>query len=83
MFGGIAFLRNGKMVVGVNKDDLMVRCNPENTADLVKQKYVRPMDFTGKPMRGFLYIDPAGYKTDSKLSEWIENSIEYVKALTS
>ncbi len=53
MFGGIAFMIRGHMSVGIVKDDLMVRVGPETYDNLVRQPHSRPMDFTGRPMKGF------------------------------
>lgn len=81
MFGGLSFLVDGKMFCGVLKDDLVVRVDPTDSEKLVKQPHVRYMDFTGKPMKGFLYISADGYNTDSKLSGWIDRSLRFVSAL--
>ena len=81
MFGGLSFLLNGKMCCGVLKDILVVRVNPEDSDTLLKKPHVRPMDFTGKPMKGFLYISSGGYKTDKQLGNWLERSIDSVSSL--
>jgi TfoX/Sxy family transcriptional regulator of competence genes len=70
MFGGIAFLIGGRMAVGVIKQDLMVRVGPDAHADAVGMPHVRPMDFTGRPMRGFVYVAPAGVAGDPELRRW-------------
>ena len=72
MFGGLSFLRSGKMLCGVLRDYLVVRVNPEEAAKLLQKPHVRPMDFTGRPMKGFLYVEPGGYKSAAQLSGWIE-----------
>ncbi|MBI1806966.1 MAG: TfoX/Sxy family protein [Ignavibacteria bacterium] len=82
MFGGVSFLFEGKMFCGVLNDDLVVRVNPEDSEILLQKQHVRPMDFTGRPMKGFLYISPAGYKTDRALLKWITMSIDFVSSLT-
>jgi len=71
MFGGIAFLVNGKMCVGVDKQEMMVRCDPEMTDKLLTRKGVRVFDLTGRPMRGWLLVggDEALGKKD--LERWI------------
>ena len=81
MFGGISFLLKGKMCCGVLKDVLVVRVNPDESESLLKKPHVRPMDFTGKPMKGFLYISTGGYKTDKQLGSWVERSIDFVSSL--
>ena len=80
MFGGLSFLLNGKMCCGVLKDILVVRVNPKESEMLLKKPYVRPMDFTGRPMKGFLYVSMNGYKTEKQLSEWVERSIDFLSS---
>ncbi len=81
MFGGVAFLVDGKMFVGVQKDELMARVGPENHNKAVSQKHARPMDFTGKPMVGFIYVKPAGIKTKAVLAKWVGWCEDYARAL--
>ena len=78
MFGGIAFLLNGKMFVGVTKNDLLVRVGPDRNDEALKRPHARPMDFTGKPMKGFIYVAPAGVKSDKMLADWIMMAKEFV-----
>ena len=77
MFGGLAFLVRGRMSVGIVKQDLMVRVGPEAHAELVGQPHARPMDFTGRPMKGFVYVDPAGVEADADLERWVEHGLRY------
>ena len=81
MFGGLSFLLNGKMCCGVLKDILVVRVNPKDSDKLLKKQHVRPMNFTGRPMKGFLYISSGGYETDKQLGNWVERSIDVVSLL--
>jgi hypothetical protein len=81
MFGGIAFLADGHMFVGVIGDMLMARVGPESYAAALKRKYVREMDFTGKPMKGYVYVDPAGIAGDEELEEWVTRCRAFVKTL--
>ena len=81
MFGGLSFLIDGKMFCGVLKDDLVVRVNPEDGPGLLKKPHVRPMNFTGKPMAGFLYVSAKGYDTEQELKEWAEFSLAFVSTL--
>ena len=81
MFGGVAFLLDGKMFVGIQKDELMARVGPELHNQAVSQKHARPMDFTGKPMVGFIYVRPAGFKTKAALGKWVKWCEDYVGAL--
>lgn len=72
MFGGIAFMIGGRMAVGVVHDDLMVRVGPDAHDHAVAQPHVRPMDFTGRPMRGFVYVSPSGVADDGELTRRVE-----------
>ena len=77
MFGGVAFMLKDKMFCGIVKDDLMVRCLDENYESLLKKPHARQMDFTGRPMKGFLFVDAAGIRTDKQLNKWIDTGIEF------
>ena len=81
MFGGIAFLLKGNMFVGINKDNLMVRVGPDAYDALVGEPHAREMDFTGRPMRGFVYVGPEGLESDVSLSRWIEHGLAYASSL--
>ena len=80
MFGGIAFMVRGHMSCGVVASTLMVRLAPADADRLMNAPHVRPMDFTGRPMRGFLYVDPPGTKTAATLRQWLERATAYAKA---
>ena len=71
MFGGIAFMLNGAMCCGVLKDDLVVRVGRERNEQALAPPHARPMDFTGRPMAGFIYVAPAGYQNAAALTKWI------------
>lgn len=79
MFGGIAFLYKGKMTVGAINDDLMVRVISEKMEIMLNKKGVRPMDFTGKPMKEFIFASNQAYGTEEQLQEWIELGLEHAK----
>lgn len=81
MFGGLAFLAGGHMFIGLARDALMVRVGPEYYETALSRLHVRVMDFTGKPMRGYVFVDPAGLEEDAELSDWIERSHAYVRSL--
>lgn len=76
MFGGIAFMVNDKMCVGVDKDDLMVRCDPEMNDELLARKGVRQFDLTGKPMKGWLLVSPEATKSKKELDWWIQFALD-------
>jgi TfoX/Sxy family transcriptional regulator of competence genes len=78
MFGGLCFTVKGNMVVGVVNDDLMVRVGPDGHDEALAQPGARPMDFTNKPMTGFIYADPSGTATDADLQGWIDRAYAYV-----
>jgi TfoX/Sxy family transcriptional regulator of competence genes len=71
MFGGIAFMVNGRMCCGVMKTDLMLRLNPEKAAAALRQPHARPMDFTKRPMKSMIYVSPAGTDSDESLESWV------------
>jgi TfoX/Sxy family transcriptional regulator of competence genes len=81
MFGGIAFLVKGHMSVGIVKDELMVRVGPAAYDRLLEQPHARKMDFTGRPMKGFLYVSSAGLESDGELASWIEQGVAFASAL--
>lgn len=72
MFGGIAFMRAGAMLIGVDKDDLIVRCAKEDTDTFLKKPGVRVFDLSGgRPMKGWLLVGSTATRTESGLSEWV------------
>lgn len=81
MFGGLAFMLNGNMCVGLVKESLMVRVGPANYQASLALPYARPMDFTGKPLTGFIYVDPEGIAEDADLNNWIERGVAFAGAL--
>jgi TfoX/Sxy family transcriptional regulator of competence genes len=81
MFGGLAFLLDGKMFCGVSNDELMVRVGPERHEEALRRKNVRPMDFTGRPMKGYVFVEPAGCRTGKAVQPWVEWSLAVVAAL--
>jgi TfoX/Sxy family transcriptional regulator of competence genes len=81
MFGGVAFLIRGKMSVGIVKDDLMVRVGGEEYDELLRRPHARPMDFTGRPMKGFLFVDAAGLEADGELAAWVERGVKHALSL--
>jgi len=80
MFGGVAFMVRGHMSCGIVGSTLMVRLAPEDADGLVNEVHVRPMDFTGRPMRGFLYVDPDGIKSAAMLRKWVGRATAHAEA---
>ena len=81
MFGGVCFTLDGHMVVGVVKDELMVRVGPEAYTAALALPHARPMDFTGRPMKGYLFIEAAGIQADASLWTWLERGLKFVRSL--
>jgi len=81
MFGGIAFLLNGNMCVGVHKSELIVRLAPEGTDAALAQPHTKRFDLTGRPMKGWILVEQAGLKTDAKLGKWVQVAAKYASAL--
>src|SRR6185295_9085293 len=81
MFGGIAFMVNGKMCLGVDKEDMMLRCTPEMNDDLLSRKGVRLFDLTGKPMKGWLLIGPEAVKAKKDFDFWVSAAIDSNKQI--
>ena len=81
MFGGLAFLLDGKMCCGIVRKELMVRVGPKLYDEALREPHVRPMDFTGRPMRGMVFVAPAGLRTDAALRGWIDRAKHFVRSL--
>ncbi len=81
MFGGMAFMLNGNMCCGVINDDLMVRVGPEAYEASLERAHGREMDFTGRPMRGMLYVSAAGLRSRKALARWVERGVEFAESL--
>jgi len=79
MFGGLTFMYKGKMSCGIVKDELMVRVIEFKLPIILEQNYVRPMDFTKRAMKGFIFVEEAGFKTTQELKNWVELGVEHVE----
>jgi TfoX/Sxy family transcriptional regulator of competence genes len=77
MMGGLACMVNDKMCVGVIDDRMMARLDPEVYEEALTKKGCRPMDFTGRPMRGWVYIDPSGTDLDEDLNYWVQLALDF------
>src|SRR5262245_13899029 len=81
MFGGIAFLVKGHMSVGIVQDKLMVRVGPDSYDRVLRERHARRMDFTGRPMKGFVYVVPSGYESDADLQRWVNLGVRHASSL--
>ncbi len=81
MFGGLAFLLNGKMLVGIIKDSLIARIGPDSYESALEEPFVGEFDFTGRPMRGWVVVEPDGTEDDERLKDWIARAMKFVAAL--
>ena len=81
MFGGLAFIHRGHMCCGVQDKMLMARVGPDAYADALSRPCTREMDFTGKALKGFVYVDPSGFDEDDQLREWIDLCLSFTGSL--
>jgi TfoX/Sxy family transcriptional regulator of competence genes len=81
MFGGLAFMVGGHMCCGVLGQELMVRVGPERYELIVTERHVRPMDFTGRPLIGMVYVEAEGLRTAKALGKWVDRGLAFVKTL--
>ncbi|MFT3845878.1 MAG: TfoX/Sxy family protein [Lacibacter sp.] len=79
MFGGLCFMVNGKMALGIEKERLMVRLDPAVYEEALEKEGCRPMDFTGRVMKGYVFVDAAAVTTNKKLEYWISLALAYNK----
>ena len=81
MFGGVCHLINGNMFCGVHKDFLILRLGQSKSMEALKQKYTRPFDITGKPMKGWVMVAVEGYQNDQDLKAWLEQAKKFAGTL--
>ena len=81
MFGGLCYMVNGHMCCGIVKDQLMLRVGAEQYQTLLAKPHAREMDFTGRALKGMLYIDGDGIRTKRQLNTWIERALNFNRAL--
>jgi len=80
MMGGLCFMVNGAMCCGLTKSDLMVRVGPEQYEDSLAQPHARPMDFTGRPLKGMIYVAPAGLRPRAARQRWVSRGLAFIDA---
>jgi hypothetical protein len=81
MFGGLAFLSRGHMCVGIVGGELMARVGPDRYAAALRRPGAREMDFTGRPMRGFVFVAPSGTEADATLERWVRECLAFAGSL--
>jgi TfoX/Sxy family transcriptional regulator of competence genes len=81
MFGGVGFLLNGNMLVGVWKDSLIVRLGPEEGDEALKEAHVSEFNITGRAMKGWVLVAPEGVEADDQLSCWVQRAVKFVGKL--
>ena len=81
MFGGLAFMVGGHMACGVLRDDLILRLGPEGADAALDRPGVRPMDFTGRPMKSYVYVAPDAIGGEAGLGEWLDRALAFVATL--
>jgi TfoX/Sxy family transcriptional regulator of competence genes len=81
MFGGVGFLLNGNMLVGVWKDSLIVRLGADKGEDALLEPHVKEFDITGRPMKNWILVDPEGVVDDDQLKDWIQRAVKFVGKL--
>ena len=78
MFGGLCFMVGGRMCCGLTNTDFMVRVGPDQYDEALAQPHARPMDFTGRPLKGMVYVAAEGLRTDAALGRWIRRGLSFV-----
>jgi TfoX/Sxy family transcriptional regulator of competence genes len=83
MFGGLAFLLNGNMLVGVWKDSLIVRLGPDQGQKALLEPHVKVFDITGRAMKNWVMVEPEGVEDEDRLSDWIQRAVRFVGKLAA
>jgi TfoX/Sxy family transcriptional regulator of competence genes len=81
MFGGIAWMVNGNMACGIIGEDLMVRLERDDAEEALAEEHVGPMEFTGRPMRGFITVEAAGIEDAAELGRWVDAGADFAESL--
>jgi TfoX/Sxy family transcriptional regulator of competence genes len=81
MFGGIGFLLNGNMLVGVWKKTMIVRLDPDEGSAALQEPHVKEFAVTGRPMKGWILVEPQGVEDDDQLQLWVNRAWKYVRSL--
>lgn len=81
MFGGMAFFLKGNLLCGIYKNDLILRLDPKNFWGALEKPHTKPFDITGRPMRGWIMVEPTGIRTATSLQKWLQPALRYVSKL--
>lgn len=81
MFGGLSFIIRGNMFCGVLNENLVVRTGLDGCEEALAEPYVRPMDFTGRPVKSMVFVGPEGCQSDEVLKRWIQRGLEFALSL--
>ena len=81
MFGGLSFILQGNMCCGVINEDLVVRVGPDGHDEALAQPHARAMDFTGRSIKGMVYVSEAGYRSQGDLKNWVQRGLEFAQSL--
>jgi TfoX/Sxy family transcriptional regulator of competence genes len=81
MFGGIAFLIRGQMCCGIINDDVVLRVGADGADEALVEPFTRPMDFTGRPLKDYVYVAPGGTATAARLSGWLRRAVAFTESL--
>lgn len=81
MFGGICFMHRGNMLCGIDGQRLMVRVGPDQYDHALRLKHAKVMDITGRPMKGFIFVEKVGFKNKRDLQKWIDLGLDFTSAL--
>lgn len=81
MFGGLCFMVRGHMCCGIDSNNFMLRVGPDQYEAALNRRHAKPMDFTGRPLTGFVYVVPDGLKTKRDLAGWLKMGLDFVESL--
>ena len=81
MFGGVAYMVRGNMACGVHGNDLIIRVGTKKYDEVLTRPYTKPFDMTGRPMAGWVMVEPDGYRSDNDLKTWIDEGIDFANSL--
>ncbi|MCA9538042.1 MAG: TfoX/Sxy family protein [Myxococcales bacterium] len=81
MFGGVAFMVQGNLACGVNRDTIIVRVGPKGFNEAIEQPHARIFDMTGRPMKGWVLVDRPGFADDAALAAWVERGVAFARSL--